>query len=227
MPSASLLFRLVRDATRGPCVACGSPRSAPMCGSCRDESLVGDSAWHGRQGDSAVLFAGAYHSLAPGPLLSPLGRVLRAFKDRGNRHAGRALGSVFVAAVARDVERADLVVAVPSDRERVRARGFAPASWLANALCTRVKLRMESRALCRLPGLPPQRGLDGAARRLNATRAFALGPRRVAGYRVVLVDDVVTTGATVAECARALRAAGAADIDVWAVARTPAGAASS
>ena len=205
-------MRLARRVAGGPCAACAAPRSAPLCDACREASLLGDSPLHARLGDNDVAFAGSYHGLAPGAVLSPLGRALRGFKDRGDRHAGRCLCAMFVTTVSPALVGADLVVAVPSDRGRVRVRGFAPAAWFARALAARLGLRVEATALRRRSGLPPQRGLDGAARRVNAARAFTLGPSPVAGYRVVLVDDVATTGATLAACTRLLHERGAARV---------------
>ncbi|HWP66645.1 MAG TPA: phosphoribosyltransferase family protein, partial [Candidatus Limnocylindria bacterium] len=70
---------------------------------------------------------------------------------------------------------------------------------------------------------PPQTGLGAAARRANLARAFAVPrPDRIAGRRVLVIDDVITTGATADACARALLAAGARSVDVAAVGRTPA-----
>jgi ComF family protein len=159
-----------------------------------------------------LLFAGAYHSRIEGGALSPLGVALRSFKDRGDRHAGRCLGTLFASAMSALTGRADVVAPVPSDPQRVRERGLAPAAWLARSLGSSLGLGVEGNALRRLPDRPPQRGLDGSARRHNAARAFALGPRPVAGYTLVLVDDVVTTGATLAACSRLLRSAGAARV---------------
>lgn len=202
-------IRLARSWSAGPCAGCAAARCAPLCDACRHASLLRATAWISAPGSGALFFAGAYYSAGPGLPLSPLGRALRTCKDHGNRHAARCLATVFASTLAASMPRVDLVVPVPSDAARVRARGLAPASWLARSIASELRVRMESRALRRRPGHPPQRGLDGAARRANAARAFALGPSPVAGYTVLLVDDVVTTGATLSACGRLLRERGA------------------
>jgi ComF family protein len=205
-------LRLARSWSAGPCACCAAARGAPICEDCRRASLLRAAPWTSALRIDALFFAGAYYSAGPGLPLSPLGRALRTCKDHGDRHAARCLATIFASTLAASIPRVDLVVPVPSDAARVRARGLAPASWLARSLARELGVRMESRALRRRAGHPPQRGLDGAARRLNAERAFALGPSTVAGYTVLLVDDVVTTGATLSACGRLLREQGAAAV---------------
>jgi ComF family protein len=205
-------LRLARSWSAGPCPCCASRRGAPLCEACRSASRLASAPWTSAVGLDALFFAGAYYSAGPGRALSPLGRALRACKDHGDRHAARCLAAIFATTLAASLPRVDVVVPVPSDAARVRARGLAPASWLARSLAGALRMRLEARALRRRPGHPPQRGLDGDARRLNAARAFTLGPSPVAGYTVLLVDDVVTTGATLSACGRLLRERGAAGV---------------
>lgn len=114
----------------------------------------------------------------------------------------------------------DLVVPVPSHPSRLRARGFNPASELAAAIAARARLRLGVRALERVRDTPTQTGQGRAARRRNLRGAFRAGGPAPA--RIWLVDDVVTTGSTLAEAARALRRAGARSIVGICAARTPA-----
>jgi predicted amidophosphoribosyltransferase len=111
------------------------------------------------------------------------------------------------------------VVAVPLSASRLRERGFDQARVLATALASGLALPLLP-ALTRVRATEAQSRLDLAARRRNLSEAFrARGP--VPPRQVVLVDDVITTGATVDAAARALRAAGARRVLVAAVARTP------
>ena len=116
------------------------------------------------------------------------------------------------------VDVVDVVTWAPTTPARLRARGFDQAEVLARAVARR--LGVPSRRLLRRGGGPAQTGRGALARHQGP--AFA-PCRALRGGRVLLVDDVVTTGATVAAAARALREAGAARVAVVAAARTPPG----
>lgn len=113
-----------------------------------------------------------------------------------------------------------LVVPVPSHRRRFASRGFEPSAVVAREIARAAGAPLEVRALARERDTPSQTGLDRHERRSNVAGAFA--PRRPVAKRVWLVDDVVTTGATLDAAARALRLAGAEEIHALALARTPA-----
>jgi ComF family protein len=109
---------------------------------------------------------------------------------------------------------------VPLHPRRRRERGFNQSELLATELARRTGLRLAPLALVRRRDTAPQAGLTAAARRANVEGAFAVRQRaRVSGRPVVLVDDVLTTGATARGCARVLREAGAAEVRVLTVAR--------
>lgn len=116
---------------------------------------------------------------------------------------------------------ADLVLAVPLARRRRQERGFNQAERIARLWARRHRLRTRFGALWRTRETAPQWGLTAEARRANVTGAFAAEPSAVAGRRIVLFDDVVTTGATVSACAEALRRAGAMAVHARSAARTP------
>jgi ComF family protein len=114
----------------------------------------------------------------------------------------------------------DLVVPVPLHRRRLRRRGYNQAALIAQHLGNHVKARVTIGALIRTRQTLPQVGLSAAAREENVRGAFACSKRhRFAGTRILLVDDVMTTGATLRACAKALRRAGAQSVDAWVVAR--------
>jgi ComF family protein len=119
---------------------------------------------------------------------------------------------------------ADAVVPVPLHPARLAERGFNQAELLAAACARRWALPLERRALRRVRATAPQAALDAPARHANLRDAFRVPrPDRVVGRRLLLVDDVLTTGATAAAATRALRAAGAAAVGVLVLACVPDG----
>ena len=115
---------------------------------------------------------------------------------------------------------ADGLVPVPLHPTRLAERGFNQAELLAAPCAARWRLPVLGRALLRARPTLPQTDLDAAARRANVQDAFRVPrPADVRDRRLLLVDDVLTTGATVAAAARALRAAGAAAVGVLTLAR--------
>src|SRR5262249_27630814 len=114
---------------------------------------------------------------------------------------------------------ADMLVPVPLAPGRLIARRFNQAAILAHEVGCRTGVRFAPLVLRRSRRTPPQVGLSRQQRRENVAGAFTVTPGAdLAGARIVLVDDVITTGATVGACARALRRAGAARVDVLALA---------
>ncbi len=114
----------------------------------------------------------------------------------------------------------DLVTAVPMSGRRRRRRGYNQADQIARPLAVRLDLPFDPRALQR-HGSSAQQATqpDRDARRRNVQHAFRADPGRVRGRRILIVDDVTTSGATLDACARALLDAGAARVDAWALAR--------
>ena len=114
----------------------------------------------------------------------------------------------------------DLIVPVPLHVRRLRWRGFNQALLLARLVAPSWKAAVDPFALERTRETVTQVGLDDEARRANLRGAFRLRPGHLLrGRRVLLVDDVLTTGATADECARVLKQAGAERVDVLALAR--------
>lgn len=115
---------------------------------------------------------------------------------------------------------ADRMTSVPLHPARERERGYNQSSLLAKSLAERVGIPFRDRLLWRKRHTPSQTHLTAAQRANNVKGVFTVPwPGRVRGARIVLVDDVMTTGATVHECARALKAAGAETVMVLTVAR--------
>lgn len=141
--------------------------------------------------------------------------ILLAFKFQGADYLARRLA----AAMAERLEppEADAVVAVPATRRARRARGYHPADALASAVARRLGLPLSARGLVKVRETDVQSRLPASARRSNVARAFRAP--RTASARVLLVDDVATSGATARECARRLALAGARSVTVWCFAR--------
>ena len=130
----------------------------------------------------------------------------------------RPLGELLAAALPRE-EQWDAVVPVPLHWRRRWRRGFNQSELLAHAVARRWGIPVI-KALKRARYTPTQTGLSNTGRRKNVAAAFAAVRRHpVSGCRILLVDDVMTTGSTAAACARVLRQAGAAGITLLTVAR--------
>ncbi|HEY1092245.1 MAG TPA: ComF family protein [Burkholderiaceae bacterium] len=131
------------------------------------------------------------------------------------------LDGALSAAVA---EMPDWLIAVPLSVERLRERGYNQSHELARALARRRGLRYGMGMLLRLHGGRPQSGLKASERIANVRHSFAVEPARLADLQdshVAVLDDVMTTGATMHEVARVLRQAGVAKVQAWVIARTP------
>ncbi len=124
-----------------------------------------------------------------------------------------------------DLRGSDVRVAcVPLSRERLRERGYNQSWELARRLARALSLDARADALFRVRDTGHQLGLHRSERARNLQGAFVVTPRHAAwvrGARIALVDDVLTTGATAHAATRTLRAAGAREVQVWVVARTP------
>lgn len=114
----------------------------------------------------------------------------------------------------------DVLVPVPLHVRRLRQRGFNQSALLAQRLARAWHIPCDVAALQRQRWTAPQTGLDRRRRLANLRGAFAASRARCRGKRMLLIDDVYTSGATVNECARALKAAGAARVEVLTLART-------
>ena len=113
----------------------------------------------------------------------------------------------------------DALVPVPLHPKKFREREFNQAEILARRLGAAANIRVETKILQRITATATQTLLSRELRAANMAGAFAAAPNTLAGKKLVVVDDVFTTGATTSACAKALRAAGAAEVCVWTVAR--------
>ena len=184
-----------------------TPAGAPVCGTCLVSAPPFDAA------------------LACFDYRAPWDRLITAFKF----HAAIELAPFFAAALIdeerrRAAPRPELIVPVPLASARLRERGYNQAWVLARRVARSLGVAAEAQLLLRVRETAHQLDLPPASREGNVRGAFAVEPRRraeIAGRRIAVVDDVMTTGSTAAEIARVLKQAGAAEVDVWVLARTP------
>ncbi len=157
---------------------------------------------------------------APYVYAEPLDRFLYSLKFRGERRIGRALGQLLAEAVYAHRTQIHAIVPVPLHAARLRERGYNQALEIARSLSCDLRLPILRARIFRRVATPPQTTLRAASRHENLRYAFTV-ERDLCDYRLAIVDDVITTGATVNSLAAALRQAGAEHVEAWAVARTP------
>ncbi|MGH7120064.1 MAG: ComF family protein [Acetobacteraceae bacterium] len=193
------------------CRRCGVPfvsrlsgGRAGLCAACRAQPPLFDSA------RAAFLYDAA------------AARLILALKYADRTELADVLAMHMARAGAALLRTAELLVPVPLHRRRLFARRYNQAALLARAVAHRASLPFLPDALVRIRVTVPLGELSAAARALEVSNAFAVRAsreREVRGKRVVLIDDVLTSGATVNACTQTLRQAGAAAIDVLAAAR--------
>lgn len=200
-------FGRLRFITAPVCALCGRPLpggeySAPVCGGC----LVRRPAF--RTARSALCYEETSRALILG-------------LKYGDRLDVAPLMARMMMNAGRDVlERADVLIPVPLHWKRLFVRKYNQSAVLAEALSEKCGVPTDSFILKRTKATPKQGHFSHAERIENVRDVFAVNPRRdIGGRRVVLIDDVLTSGATAESCARTLYAAGAADVSVLTLAR--------
>ncbi|HUA35879.1 MAG TPA: ComF family protein [Candidatus Binataceae bacterium] len=199
----------------GPhCEICGGPLESVM----NEERLCARCIAEPPSFRRAVAIA-RYRSRAedePGTLPA----LLRRHKYGLDQAVGRALAEYLGDELPIHPQDYDVVVPIPLHRRRLWWRGFNQSALLASEIAARLALPLDVSVVMRTRFTPPQTARDHDAGKRNVRRAFMVArPARIASKRILLVDDVMTTGATVDECSRAMLAAGAACVDVFTLAR--------
>jgi ComF family protein len=187
------------------CLGCDVPGHRLWCPTCVRSAPPGltDPCWV-----DGVPLLGAF-SYVP-----PVSDAVKRFKYSGRTDLAPRLGRLMAACVTHDVAP-NLVVPVPLHRRRLVRRGFNQSVLLAREVARELRVPCAPRALLRIKDTPQQARQDRAQRLENMRGAFrARFPAALAFRRVLLVDDVVTTGATVRGCIHVLRAAGAEVVGV-------------
>jgi ComF family protein len=146
--------------------------------------------------------------------------VLQRYKYNRDVSLARPLARLLAERLPLPLCAYDVMMPVPLHPRRLRWRGFNQAQLLAAIVACGSGVPVDAFSLCRIRATAPQVQLTEAQRRRNVARAFrVVRPQRVRGQRVLLFDDVYTTGATVGECSRVLLQAGARGVDVLVLAR--------
>jgi len=160
---------------------------------------------------------------SPGIYQGPLQRAILSLKFAGRRALCRPLADLLAAAVQNGLcpdDSFDFACPVPLHPRRRKERGFNQSELLARYFCEKTGLTLNSSALLRIRFTVPQVMLPPEHRRKNVHGAFSLSPgAEVKGKKVLLIDDIYTTGSTLKECAWVLRRGGAAAVSVLTLAR--------
>jgi ComF family protein len=187
------------------CARCALPLETPaaLCGRCLKHQPPWDAAW------------------APFRYEWPLAQLESRFKFGGDLAAGGTLALLWCES-SRPVALPETIVPVPLHRARLRRRGYNQVLELAGTLARHLGVPLRRDALRRNRATDAQTELSAVQRRRNVRGAFSAHFDGEVPAHVAVLDDVCTTGATLAECARALKRAGVARVDAWALARAPA-----
>lgn len=189
---------------RHPCPRCAAPlppdADTPLCGECIKQL----PSWDEAKSPLAYGF--------------PVDKLVQRFKFEGDLAAGRLLGSLLAEYLAAGGDKPDCIVPVPLHASRLKERGFNQAVELARPVSKRLKIKVRLDLCERSRATQVQSKLDSDARRKNLKDAFSV-KAPVQGLHLALLDDVVTTGATVEALAQALKESGAARVSVWSVCR--------
>lgn len=220
LPTTCLLCGLGGDADRDLCRACAAdlPPNRICCPRCA-LPLNAPAALCGECLQREPPFAAAF---APFVYASPLDQLMMRFKFGRSLAAGRVLSQLWIESWhAAAPALPDALLPVPLHPSRLRERGYNQALELARPLARAFAIPLCSDVLVRMRATSAQSDLDAAARRRNVRGAFRVAGDAALPAHIAVIDDVMTTGTTLRECATTLLAAGARRVDVWALARAP------
>jgi ComF family protein len=190
------------------CICCGKPFDKAAgdnhyCGRCLTKP------YHYKQARAAVKY------------LAPVAKAVREFKYGAKTYGLSTFANLMHKYLQRHpLPEVDIIIPVPLHKKRLRQRGFNQALLLARKFFQQDQRKIEPLVLKRHVWTQPQTGLNRTARKRNVKNAFAVSqPDKIKDKKVLLVDDVYTTGATVNECARTLNRNGAKEVYVVTLAR--------
>ena len=213
LPSSCLLCGADSD-TRLLCAACYADlplAPQPHCPQC------GDRTTHGERRGACLTDPPAFtRTFAIFSYEFPVDRIIHAFKYGHQLAIADWASEIFVQALAG--EPYDLIIPLPLHPDRLRQRGFNQSAEIARRLGKKLRLPLDCHSLIRTRATAPQAELALKERTRNVRGAFEC-QRDLNGQRLLLIDDVMTTGATLREAARILKLHGAAQIDIAVIAR--------
>ena len=197
-----------------PCLATATLLSHPQCRQCTRPLTYGDQCARCRLEHRRI-----NHLYVPYAYTPPILQAVHRFKYANKRYLAADLAALAMSALPADLQ-VDLVVPVPLAPTRERQRGYNQGQLLADEVARHLSVPLDCDVLIRLRDTPPQTSLPRTRRLANVRGAFR-ALRKLSGTRILLVDDVTTTGATIEAATRALRRRGAAWVGALALARTP------
>ncbi|MFL2546509.1 MAG: ComF family protein [Candidatus Rariloculaceae bacterium] len=229
MTSVSEVYNTVLDYLLPEhCGLCLEQPARGFCASCRDEFAIVENPCAGcgltqpvrrcpRETNRWLL----ERVVVPLRYEFPLSTEIHAMKYSRRRLNGRALGLLLAEHLPSraNLREIDALVAVPLHRRRLRQRGFSQSLEIARAISTELAIPLLIAGIRRARETRPQSELDINERQASVTGAFSVS-RDLRGLRIAVVDDFITTGATVNALADALYSAGARNVQAWSVART-------
>ncbi len=221
-----------RLAPRAPCLLCGlaTPESN-LCAGCRKDLPWLDENRCSRCAHPLTTPGLCGRCIAEPPHFDavvavcryafPVDSLIQAYKYRGQLAVGAALASLFDHPDKQNpvLSKPDLIVPIPLSAQRLRERGFNQALELARMLGRRMGIAVHAQLCVKTRDTAPQTRLPWKERRKNIRGAFVV-EADLAGRHVAVVDDVLTTGATLNELARNLKRAGAAKVTAYVIARS-------
>jgi len=215
------------------CHLCGVRTDASLCGDCerdlpyRSAGGCPRCAAHSPEGrlcGACLADSPAFdETVAAFRYAFPLDRLLQSYKFNENLSLTAVLSAALLAAVRQQhlqggTALPDRIIPLPLAKKRLAKRGFNQSALLAQIAARDLGIAYAPHGLLKVRDTPPQAGLDREARLKNVRGAFDCA-ESLAGLHIAIVDDVMTTGATLSEAAKILKKAGASRISAWVVAR--------
>ena len=189
------------------CPQCGLNSDGNVCGSCLNSTPDFDV--------TKAVFLYAY----------PIDAMMQRYKYGKSLHLGGTFGAFLAEKVKieKRFNNIDLIIPMPMHPQRLKERGFNQALEIAKVLCKNQKEKLDCKSVIRQTLTPPQASLPLKARVKNIKGAFKVNADKldkIQGKRIAIVDDVMTTGASLNELAKTLKKAGTAHVECWVIART-------